>query len=801
MKRNILIYLFLCGHIVLMGQVVNILDVETGEPLELVTIASNIPNVSTISNIHGQADVTAFVTSEHIEFRVVGYQPFALSFSELKEQHFTIRMERSLFSVDEVVVSAARWKQISSEVPNKVQTISSAEIKLQQPQTTADLLSLSGKVFIQKSQQGGGSPMIRGFATNRLLYSVDGVRMNTAIFRGGNIQNVISLDPFALERVEVLYGPGSVIYGSDALGGVMAFQTITPQFSLNGKPLVAGSAVTRYSSANNEFTGHFNVNIGEQKWASVTCISSNSFGDLKMGSFGPDEYLRPFYVQRQDSMDVVIGNPDPKVQTPSGYSQINIMQKLSYRPNSHWGFYYGFHYSETSDYPRYDRHIRYKKGLPRYGEWYYGPQIWMMNLFEVKHFSKKGIYDQASIKLAGQKFEESRISRDMNAAERERRIENVNAYSVNLDFVKTFGLKSKLFYGGEIVNDFVESTGINENIETAAKTEGPARYPQSEWGSYAMYASGQYALNTITDIKIGIRYNQYMLHSRFDTSFYPFSFTTADINNSALTGSLGIVLHPGNFFAIRVNASTAFRSPNVDDVGKVFDSEPGSVTVPNPGLDAEYATNFDVGLVKIFSDYFKIDLTGYYTFLSNAMARRDFTLNGLDSIMYDGELSRVQAIQNAAKAVIFGFQGGIEVKLPSRFILSADYNYQKGEEELDDGTVSPSRHAAPAFGAMRLKYELGNLNIQVYTLFSGERRFDEMPEEEKGKDYMYAIDENGNPYSPAWYTLNFKAMYQMTENIILQAGLENITDQRYRPYSSGIVASGRNFILSLRASF
>lgn len=110
------------------------------------------------------------------------------------------------FILDDVVISATRWRQTTDNVPSKIISISPEEINLQNPQTAADLLNISGKVFIQKSQQGGGSPMIRGFATNRLLYTVDGVRMNTAIFRGGNLQNVINLDPLATERAEVFSG-------------------------------------------------------------------------------------------------------------------------------------------------------------------------------------------------------------------------------------------------------------------------------------------------------------------------------------------------------------------------------------------------------------------------------------------------------------------------------------------------------------------------------------------------------------------------------------------------------------------
>ena len=246
---------------------------------------------------------------------------------------------------------------------------------------------------MQKSQQGGGSPMIRGFATNRLLYSIDGVRMNTAIFRGGNIQNVISLDGFVIDKTEIVFGPGSVMYGSDAIGGVMSFQTLTPRFSLEDKTRVSGSAVSRISSANEEKTAHFDVNVGWKKWALVTSISSNNFGDLRMGSHGPEEYLRPFYVQRQNGVDVVVTNEDPLVQKPTAYSQINVMQKVRFAPNENWDIQYGLHFSETSSYSRYDRHIRYDNdGLPRYGEFNYGPQKWIMNKFMISHKKATTLY-------------------------------------------------------------------------------------------------------------------------------------------------------------------------------------------------------------------------------------------------------------------------------------------------------------------------------------------------------------------------------------------------------------------------
>lgn len=783
------------------SQTLTIKDQETGQPIDQAILLSENPKAHATTNSKGQADITAFKGAVLIEIEAIGYKTELRSYAYLEGAGFQLRLIPATIKMDEVVLAATRWKQSSKDIPSKVIGISAREVAIQNPQTAADLLSVSGKVFIQKSQQGGGSPMIRGFATNRLLYTIDGVRMNTAIFRGGNIQNVISLDPFAIEKTEVFFGPGSVIYGSDAIGGVMSFRTLTPQLSLEETTLVTGKAVSRYSSANNEKTGHFDISIGWKKWALVSSVSANDYDDLRMGSYGPEEYLRHFYVQRVDSLDRVFTNDDPKVQRPSGYSQINMMQKIRFRPNEKWDFQYGLHYSITSDYSRYDRHIRYRNGLPRYGEWSYGPQEWLMNSLNITHTGNNAIYDELTLRLSQQFFGESRIDRDINDPVRHIRTEEVDAYSANLDFNKSIGTKNKLFYGVEYVMNVVSSSGIDEDIALDTMMEGPARYPQADWSSAAIYVSDQYKFSDKFLVQAGLRYNRYSLNAEFDTAFYSFPFTTAELSSGAVTGSLGFVYRPTDKWVISANAATGFRSPNVDDVGKVFDSEPGAVTVPNPALEAEYAYSADLGIVKIFGESVKIDLSGYYTFLRNAMVRRNFQLNGQDSIMYEGEMTRVQAIQNAAVAHVWGVQAGVEVKLPQGFSVHTDFNYQVGEEELDDGTTSPSRHAAPWYGISRLIYNANKLNIQMYAVYSGGRKFEELPVEEQGKTEIYAVDEKGNPHSPGWYTLNFKAMYPFTDNLAVSAGLENITDQRYRPYSSGIVAPGRNFILALRANF
>lgn len=784
------------------GQTVRVVDRDSKAPLEGVVFISRNPPASVVTNVKGQANIFDLEGADLIQIRAIGYQTMITDYAVLR-QGTQIELTANPMTLDQVVVSGTRWRQTSDEIPYTVVSVTSREIAFQNPQTAADLLGISGKVFVQKSQQGGGSPMIRGFATNRLIYTVDGIRMNTAIFRSGNLQNVINLDPFATASTEVLFGPGSVSYGSDAIGGVMAFHTLTPQLSLTGKPLVTGKAAVRYSSANSERTAHADVNAGWKKWSLLSSFTAWDFDHLKQGNKGPGDYVKQVHVRRQNETDIIVDQEDPLIQVPTAYSQINTMQKARFKPNDRWDLQYGFHYSTTSAYGRYDRHNRFRNGAPRYAEWNYGPQSWMMNNFSVDHRGINSAFDQVTLRLAQQRFKESRIDRNLNSDERQTQTEGVDAYSVNVDLVKSAGQDGKIFYGVEYVKNEVTSTGVRTNINDGSNQTGPSRYPQSTWTSTAIYAIGELRASDKLMLQGGLRYNSFGLDADFTNNldFYPFPFSTAELNDASLTWSAGSVYNATGEMAVRFNVGTAFRSPNVDDLGKVFDSEPGSVVIPNPNLRAEYAYNADIGIAHIFHDVVKLDITGYYTLLKNALVRRDFQLNGQDSILYNGELSSVQAIQNAAVANVYGLQLGLEVDLPSGFSFLTDLNYQVGEEELDDGSTSPSRHAAPLFGSSRLRFRKEKLTAELNVIYQGEKKFEDMPEEERGKDEIYAKDIDGNNYAPSWYTLNFRLMYALWDQLHINAGIENIADQRYRPYSSGISGPGRNFVLSLALKF
>lgn len=788
----------------LIAQTVTLYDKKTEKEIELAYLISFKPNKSLVTNKKGEVDISPLKNSELIHIQAPGYVQIETNFEQIQKDNYKVYLERMNFDLDEIVVSATRWRQNAGNLPQEVVRINQKDNLFQNPQTAADLLASSGKVFVQKSQQGGGSPMMRGFATNRLLYSVDGVRMNTAIFRSGNVQNIINLDPFAMENMEVLFGPGSVIYGSDAIGGVMTINTLTPQLSAEKKkPLIKGKALGRFSTANFEKAGHFDINVGWKKFAFVTSFSVWDFDDLIQGKNGPEDYIKPFYVQRVDTQDVVIYQENELMQKPSAYAQINFMQKVRYQPNENWNLEYGFHYSETTDYGRYDRHNRLENGIPKYAEWYYGPQKWMMNNFGITHSGSNVVYDEMTLRIAQQTFGESRHSRNFNNVLKDNRLERVDAYSANWDFNKGLGEKNTLYYGFEYVLNTVKSSGTVEDITSDYVVNGPARYPNSLWHSASVYITDEYRINKKVTFSAGLRYGYFLLDTDFKNNedFYPLPFSNARNQGGALTGSLGCVIRPNKKWAIRTVIGTAYRAPNVDDMGKIFDSEPGIVVVPNTDLKAEYAYNADISISKIFGNFAKIEVEGFYTFLDNAMVRRDYQLNGQDSILYDGELSRVQAVQNASFAHVFGFMFSAEFKLPLGFELSTDFNYQEGLEKNLDGTLTAARHAAPIFGVGRVSYTFKDLKLEVNITYQGNRKHEDLALSEQGKKEIYALDENGNTYAPSWYTLNFKAMYTLWEKLNITVGVENITNQRYRPYSSGISGAGRNFVFGVSFVF
>jgi hemoglobin/transferrin/lactoferrin receptor protein len=695
------------------------------------------------------------------------------------------------------VITPRGGSKLSSEISSKIDVISKQKIELYQPATAADLLNLENKVYIQKSQLGGGSPMIRGFATNRILLVVDGVRMNTAIFREGNVQNVLSIDPFSIESTDVIFGPASQFYGSDAIGGVLSFQTLKPVFGKSDSMFFEGKINIRASSASNERTTHVDFKAGWQKLASVTSLSYNNFGDLKMGKNGPSEYTRPDYVALVNNSDSIVKNEHENLQIYSGYTQLNFLQKFSYKIKDGIRLDYCFNFSNSSPVPRYDRLLqRTSADTLRNGDWYYGPQTWLMNSLSL-NYSKKSFADSFKITLANQQFTESRNDRKFDSLDLRIREETVSAWSANADFEKKLHPTTKINYGAEYILNTIGSTGKILDLTNGTTSPTSTRYPNgSTWSSAGAYVNLLRKWKKWYKSEVGFRYNLVSIDGTLDTSIINFPVTSIKGTNQAVTGSLSQLFKLKNG-SIGLITSTAFRSPNIDDVSKVFDRNSGFVIVPNASLKPEYAYNAELNGDYIFNKKLKTSISLFYTFLNNAIGVTNSTLNGVDSIIYDGQLSQVQTLTNQEYATVYGTQLSISYLINDALTLNSSYTILRSTSSNGE----PIRHITPNFGGSSLEFKMNKWLGAVSANYNQEFKNNQFTQSELSDSYLYTKDKNGLAFSPSWMTINARMSYQASDRILLNVGLENILDKRYRPYGSGITAPGRNLSLSFKGSF
>ncbi|MDX1479309.1 MAG: TonB-dependent receptor plug domain-containing protein, partial [Saprospiraceae bacterium] len=523
---------------------------EEGGVLPGVQIYSDDLQVIRVTDADGQAEIPDVEGSRALNISYVGFALQRRSVAELRRAPRVV-MVTALHELDQVEV-VGRYGQSSREITQRLQTISRRQMELTNPQTSADALQQHAGVFVQKSQMGGGSPIIRGFEANKILLVVDGVRMNNAIYRNGHLQNAITVGGSMLERIEVLYGPGSLGYGSDALGGVIHFRTKDPVLSQSGATEVGGQALLRYATANDEKTGHVQFNIGGRKFSSLTSFAYSDFGDLRTGSKRdtrfPEFGTRPDYQVFENGMDQVVINDNPDVQVGTAYRQYDVLQKFKYRPGSKWQLVANFQYSTSSDVPRYDNLSERQDDGLRWSEWYYGPQTRFMSKVKANVFDRTTFFDNGQVIVAWQSIAEDRITRRFGRPAREYQEEDVQVLSVTADFTKSLDDRQihALEYGADFQNDDVTSVAFSEDILTLERAEDVlTRYPDGESGMRSMGAYLKYRWHNAAQthrFEAGLRLahaNTSIRYARTDIISWPEDFTAGVENeNTALTGAI-----------------------------------------------------------------------------------------------------------------------------------------------------------------------------------------------------------------------------------------------------------------------
>lgn len=797
-----------------MAQEVRIID-ELGSPIREVHLVNKDENVHTFTDKNGLADLNIFSEDDLIHINHSGFLSVLLSKKQIHDLDNQITLIFDSETIGEVILLTRIDDENLKTTADRRVVLHAKEIERLNTQTTADLLEKRAGINVQKSQMGGGSPVIRGFEANRVLLVVDGVRLNNAIYRGGHLQNIISIDNASLEQVDIIFGPGSSEFGSDALGGVIHLQTKRPKFTESSK--FSHAYRTRYATANKGVSKHYDMQYTGSGYAVYSSFSHSDFGDLRMGAnrtHGYADWGKVFHYAEDGEQ---VENDNPNIQKNTGYSQTDFMQKIILKLDPNWMLTGNFQYSNSSDIPRFDKLNDYKsveydslsnqtiyEGL-KYATWNYGPQKRYFSSIQLDHSLNTRLMDSAQFIFAYQDVYESRHVQKIDTEERVDRHENVDIYSINMNF-----RKRDLHYGLEYYyNDVTSKAFLTDNRDVHAPY-AQTRYPNggssmSSWAGYLTY-SKRFRERLI--LNSGLRYTQNQLDALFHSApNWNLPFENISYNYRALTGNLSLAYHPNDSWKIASIASTGFHAPNIDDTGKLF-YKSSILTIPNFNLEPEYAKTIELNITKNLNNRVLINANTYYTLIDDVIMKVNTNENWQIDPDPTEEFSEIKTNMNTGQAEIYGATASVSMRIASNYTFETDYTMIKGRNIDND---LPFTHIPPSFGKTAFYADFDDWRASCFVLYNGRKSMDEYDVEsgtdnEEESPMEWVLSDEGNwikeyQGTPAWYTLNMSAMYRFSEFFTVQMALENILDHHYKTFASGLSAPGRNFILTLRAKF
>ena len=799
-----------------------------------------------VTDIDGRFVLPAgLVDTQLLRLSYVGYRTDELRYGGLRAGDFRYVLEPDTVTLREYILVAAPY--LTEEQPGlQVRRIERGEIETVQPLTTADALADLSGVYVQKSQFGGGSPVVRGFEANRVLLLVDGVRLNNAIFRSGHLQNAISVDPTALESISVVSGPGALSYGTDAIGGVIHFRTLDPVIG----PLTPGwigEASVGAASAARSFTPSVRLRYHGERFATVTLLSASTSGHLRAGAHRPARFAafgrREQYVATDPDGDRLVNNPDPDRQIGTAYDQFNLTQKFRFALNPRTVLTTNFQYSTTSDVPRYDALTeRAGEGL-RWARWDYGPQTRWLAGAHLKHTPQHdGWIDRLEVALNHQVISEDRLLRRFGDPLLESSLVDVNATTLTVDLLSSPG-RVDLRYGADLRYDAVDATASFTDVFTGweATARPEPRYPGggSSLTSAGAYVDAQLPLGRYLSLRAGLRASSQRLRARFTTGG-PVEWPATYLEGSrsaqdAVVGTTAVVVRRSHSVT-RGLLGQSFRAPNVDDFAK-FRERNGFVSVPNPDLRPERAVTAEIGYRRWWGDErqpaAQINLAAYHTWLNDAIVRAAGSLpDGRTFFVSRGDTLGLQTNVNAESARVYGLDLSAHATFRPGLRVSADVHYLVGRRRQlapDGNTLDlPQDHLPPPYGRIGLRYE-GHLphhggghriswNLRMDLRGQAGKAPEEYAVGSIGGTAAtgYVLDRRGTADnleltprladgsfagSYGWWTANLYLGGQLTPRLRAQVKLENILDRHYRTFASGVSAAGRNLGLTLTYRF
>jgi len=764
--------LFIFFGLKLNAQEIILLDALTELPIEGVSVSSKTKDLGVISNNMGITNLSVFSSKETLIIQHIAYQKIEQIKSSIQQK--TIFLVLKTHSLENVEITESK-ESLKSTL--KHLKITPAIMLKSQSAQTSDLLEKTMGVSIQNSQNGGGSPNLRGMEANRLLIVVDGIPLNNTIFRSGHLQSTATINPIFLKDAEVLFGPASVAYGNGAMGGAILFSTKRPE-NKNSTQFTQ-----QYESSSDAVFTSIISNYKTNNSANISGFSLKSYGNLKMGS------NRKHGFKNWGKEAIITEN---NIQKGTAYQQADFFHKTLFKLSNTNFLLFNSQFSTSSNINRFDKLNDIKDGEQKYKNWYYGPQKRFFQSARLKNYFQNFASDESVFTVAYQNIKESRHKQKKGDELLNNRTETLHILDFKSDFLKQFN-RFKLNYGFDSRFQKLNSTANLSDKNT--HFYNTTRYPDGGANviNNAIYSQINLDCTKNLLLLVGSRYSINSLSATFqDTTVIHLPFNGIRVHNKSLSNSLQLVYKYNASLRINGAVSNGFRNPNTDDIGKVFSKNDLSVIVPNNNLSPEKSLNIETGIHLKIKNIITVQLQIFQTQITDAIERREATLNELDSMNYDGEMMKIMMNTNIGRATIKGLNFAYQLKINKQFSHNTIINALHGETV--DGL--PLAHIPPTSITSTLNYEYNNQAISLSTHYNALKKA--IDYDLGGVDNLEEATQIGNP---SWYTLSLKYSNSLDKNLTFIAGIQNIMDIHYKTFGSGISASGRNFTLSLRANF
>lgn len=705
---------------------------------------------------------TYTITFNHISFHAKSIADVVIIEGQTLDLN-TIILEQRVLNLESVIVTATRTDRSEVEVSQQINVVPHRRILERNVKTSAEALREESGIFIQKTSHGGGSAIIRGLSSNQILILVDGVRLNNSTYRMGNHQYLTTIDNHIVEQLEVVRGPTSVLYGSDALGGTINALTEKPDLT-EDRVEVDYRLMSRFATADAEKTASAECMLKAPKMAVQTNFSYKDYGDLRRGANSKDIRLEK--------------STNGLKQSPTGFTALDFAAKAIFTPSSSQSLIAAYQLSRKKDVPRYDKYEN-----DGYDRWLYQPQKRDLIYLSYENSLHSRLVSSLRATISVHRQEEGRVMQKSASTPLTEELDKVNTWGATVQ-LNTISGHHLFTYGSEIYMDFVSSRSQTTNTMTQITEEDErGRYPDgSRYHAFGTYFQDEIRLAARTRLIAGFRY------SHFGTEFSLVEaapLETIKQRFQSVTGHLGIIQRIGRGLYLNANVGQAFRAPNLSDFSKLGESKGNVFEVPNPDLVPEKMINIDGGL-KWKRNRCQGNISAYYGRIGDLLASADDTYNGSPTIERNGQTYKIKSKQNIGSATICGIEFSFDYTVFRDFTLFGNISSPYGHNTTLD---EPVGKMPPTFGMAGMRWRSGITFAQLHVRFAGAQKRLSSDDLDDPR-----IPEGG---TPGWVTLNIRGGFNIWNLGVLRLALENILDLNYREHASGVNGPGRNFIVSV----